>query len=66
MDFDWIVNEGCAEEGGAVRILQPDGKLFGGHLCENNEYKQIGTRSDLLCFRLFRWSAAGSGSEFRR
>ena len=23
MDFDWIVNEGCAEEGGAVRIFQP-------------------------------------------
>lgn len=51
MDFDWIVNEGCAEEGGAVRILQPDGKLFGGHLCENNEYKQIGIRSDFCQLR---------------
>ena len=51
MDFDWIVNEGCAEEGGAVRIFQPDGKLFGGQLCENNEYKQIGTRSDFCQLR---------------
>lgn len=52
MDFDWIVNEGCESDGSAIRLTNPNGRLYNGQTCEYNQYAQVDIRSDFCQVRM--------------